>query len=131
LYVYCGDFVFSLWFLTGSPKGPSDYEASVVSPHTTSPLIDTVVPPPRSSPDLTPFVEGDVSPIPAIMHPLQPIIEEVVTPVQSLVNPTLPEESDASFNHIINIHDPAPSEQERVFLSPIPLPPSFEEITFG
>jgi hypothetical protein len=64
------------------------------------------------------------------MHPLQPIIEEVVTPVQSLVNPTLPEESDASFNHIVNIPNPAPSEQERVFLSPSPLPPGFEEITF-
>jgi hypothetical protein len=43
------------------------------------------------------------------MHPLQPRIEEVVVPVQSLVNPTLIVEGDASFNHVINIPDPAPS----------------------
>jgi hypothetical protein len=44
------------------------------------------------------------------MHPLQPKIEEVVTPLQSLVNPTLLAGSDASFNHVIIILDPAPSK---------------------
>jgi hypothetical protein len=94
----------------GSPKGPSDSEASVVSPHPVSPLIDVVVTPLQLSPDLTPIFEGDVSPTPVIMHPLQPSIEEVVIPVQSLVNPTLLVEGDASFNHVINIPNPSPSE---------------------
>ena len=94
----------------GSPKGPSDLEAFVVSPHPISPFIDTVVTLLQCSPDHTPVVEGDVSPIPVIMHPLQPRIEEVVVPMQALVNTNLLLEADASFNHVINIHDPAPSE---------------------
>jgi hypothetical protein len=114
----------------GSPKGPSDYEASVVSPHLVSPFIDTVVILSQSSPDLTPVVEGDVSHITVTMHPLQPIIEEVVVLVQYLVNPTLLVGSDVSFNHVVNIPDPTPSERESVLLSPSPLPLSFEEITF-
>jgi hypothetical protein len=113
----------------GSPKGPSDSKASMVSPHLV-PSIDMKVTSLQSSLDHTPILEGDVSLIPVTLHPLQPRIEEVVVPVQSLVNPTLPVESDASFDHVIIIPDPAPSEQERVFLSPSPLPPSFEEITF-
>jgi hypothetical protein len=44
------------------------------------------------------------------MHPLQPIMEEVATTMQSLVNPTLPEENDATFNHVINISHLPPSE---------------------
>jgi hypothetical protein len=40
----------------GSPKIPSDSKASMVSPHTTSPLIISVVPSTQSSPNLTPFV---------------------------------------------------------------------------
>jgi hypothetical protein len=40
-------------------------------------------------------------------------------------------EGDASFNHIVNIFDNAPSEHERVFLSPIALPPSLEEVPFN
>jgi hypothetical protein len=54
-----------------SPKGPSNFETSVVSPHPVPLLIDMVL----SSPDLTPIVEGDVSPIPIAMHPLQPRIK--------------------------------------------------------
>jgi hypothetical protein len=56
----------------GSPKGPSDSEASVVSPHTTSPLIDMVVTPLQSSPDLTPIVKGDslLSPLLCILFNL-------------------------------------------------------------
>jgi hypothetical protein len=102
----------------------------VVSPNLFSPLIDMEVILLQSSPDLTPVVEGDVFPIPIISNPLQPRIEEVVVLVQSLVNPNLLVGSDASFNHVVSIPDPAPSEQERVLLSPIPLPLSFEEIQF-
>jgi hypothetical protein len=58
------------WF---SPEGPLGSEVSVVSPHPVSPLIDMTVMPLQSSPDHTPIVEGDVSPIPVIMHPLQPM----------------------------------------------------------
>jgi hypothetical protein len=94
----------------GSPKSPSDSETSLVSPHTTSPLITSVVPPPQSPPDLASFFESEASPTPVTMHPLQPIIEEVATPVQSLVNPTLLEESDVPLSHVINIPNPTPSE---------------------
>jgi len=102
----------------------------MVSPHTTSSLIISVVPPTQSSPDLTPFVKGEVSLSPITMHPLQPIIEEVATLVQSLVNPTLPEESDAPFSHVINIPNPPPSERERFILPPNALPPSPDKVPF-
>jgi hypothetical protein len=82
----------------------------MVSTHTTSPLIISVVPLTQSSPDLTAFVKGEESLAPVTMHSLQPIIEEVATPVQSLVNPTLPKESDAPFSHVINIPNPSPSK---------------------
>jgi hypothetical protein len=59
----------------GSPKIPSDSKASMVSPHTTSSLIISVVPPTKSSPDLTPFVKGEVSLAPFTMHRLQSIPE--------------------------------------------------------
>jgi hypothetical protein len=62
----------------GSTKSPSNSEASVVSLHTTSPLIISMVPPMQSYPDLTPFVKGEASLAPFVMHPLQPIMEEVV-----------------------------------------------------
>jgi hypothetical protein len=65
------------------------------------------------------------------MHPLQPIIEEVATLVQSLVNPTLHEESDAPFNHVINIPNPPPFERERFILSPNVLPPSPNKVPFN
>jgi hypothetical protein len=74
---------------SGSPKSPSNSEASVVSLHTTSPLFVSMVPSTQFSPDLTPFVKGEASLTPITMHPLQPIMEQVATPVQSLVNPTL------------------------------------------
>jgi hypothetical protein len=114
----------------GSPKGPLDSEASVFSPHTAPPLINMVVTLLQSPLELTPVFEGDASPIPVDMHLHQPRIEEVVTPVQSLASPNLLMESDASFDHVVIILDPAPSEQERVFLSPSPLPLGFEEINF-
>jgi hypothetical protein len=44
------------------------------------------------------------------MHPLQPRIEEVVVLMQSMGNPTLLVDGDPSFDHVINILDPAPSE---------------------
>jgi hypothetical protein len=94
----------------GSPKIPSDSEASMVSPHTTSPFIILVVPPTQSSPNLTPFVKGEEPLSPVTMHPLQPIIKEVAAPMQSLVNHSLPEESDAPFSHVINIPNPPPSQ---------------------
>jgi hypothetical protein len=100
----------------------------MVSLHTTSPLIISVVPPMQSSPDLTPFVKGEASFAPVTMHPLQPIIEEVVAPVQSLVNPNLPKENDAPFTHVINISNPPPFERERFILPPNSLPPSPDEV---
>jgi hypothetical protein len=81
----------------------------VVSPHLV-PMIDMVVTPLQSSLDLTPIVKGGVFPIPITMHPFQSGIEEVIIPMKYLVNPTLLEESDASFDHFINIPDPTPSE---------------------
>jgi hypothetical protein len=115
----------------GSPKSPSNSEASVVSLHTTSPLIISVVPPTQYSPNLTPFVKGEASLAPITMHPLQPIIEEVATPMQSLVIPTLPEENDAPFIHVINISNPPPSEQERFILPLNALPPSPDKVPFN
>jgi hypothetical protein len=38
--------------------------------------------------------------------------------------------SEASFDHVINISSPVPSEQERVLLSPSTLPPSLREVPF-
>jgi hypothetical protein len=99
----------------GSPKGPSNSEASVVSPHLV-PLIDMTIISLQSSLDQKPILEGDVPLIPITLHPLQYRIEEVVVPVKSLVNPNLLVESDASFDHVINIPDPAPFEQERFFI---------------
>jgi hypothetical protein len=64
------------------------------------------------------------------MHPIQPMVEEVVVPMQYPVNPTLLLEGDASFNHVIIISSTAPSEQERVLLSPSTLPPSPGEVPF-
>jgi hypothetical protein len=54
----------------GSPESLSYYEAYVVSLHTTSPLIVSVVPPMQSSPNVTPFVKGEVALAPITMHPL-------------------------------------------------------------
>jgi hypothetical protein len=47
-----------------------------------------------------------------------------------LVNPTLPLEGDASFTHVISISSTAPSEQERILLSPSTLPSSPGEVPF-
>jgi hypothetical protein len=101
----------------GTPKGTSDSEAFVVSPHSVSPFINMVVILLQSSPDLTPVVRV-MCPLSLLLaHPLQPIVKEVVLPVQSLVNPTLLVEVDASFNHVFSIIDPAPFELE-IFFSP-------------
>jgi len=105
-------------------------EVSMVSPNLVSPLIHTTVMPLQSSPDHTPFVEGDVSHILVIKHPLQPMVEEVDVPVQSMVNQTLLMEGDASFNHVFIIHYSATFEQERVILSLSTLPSSLEEVSF-
>jgi hypothetical protein len=94
----------------GSPKIPLNFETPMVPPHTTSPLMIPVVSPPRFSSDLTPSMEGEVSPAPITMHPLQPIIEEVTTPVPFMVKQTLPEKSDAPSSHITNIPSLPPSE---------------------
>jgi hypothetical protein len=102
----------------------------MVSPHPMSPLIGIAVMLLQSYLEDTPVIEGEVSPISVIVHPLQPRIEEVFVPVQSLVNPTLLVECDESFNHVINIPDKTPSEQEIFFLSPSTPPPSPEEIPF-
>jgi hypothetical protein len=54
----------------GSPKSPSNSEASMVSLHTTYPLIISVVPPMQYSSYLTPFVKGEASLAPVTIHPL-------------------------------------------------------------
>jgi hypothetical protein len=113
----------------GLPKGLSNSKESMVSPHIV-PLIDITATPLQSSLDHNPIFKGDLSPIPIILHPLQPRIEEMVVPMKSLVNPTPFAEGDASFNHVVNIPDLAPSERERALLSSNPLPPGFEETTF-
>jgi hypothetical protein len=113
-----------------SPKGPSYSEVSVVSPHLVSLLIDMTTMLPQSSPEHTPVVEGDVSPIPIIMHPLQPRVEEVVIPVKPLVNPNLFLEGDVFFNHVVNIPDTAPYEQEIFLLSSSTLPSIPGDIPF-
>jgi hypothetical protein len=95
----------------GSPKSPLDFETSLVSPHTTSTFVTSVVPPPQSPPDLASFFESEASLSPITMDPLQPIIEEVATPVQYIVNPTLLEEGDVPLSHVINIPNPTPSQQ--------------------
>jgi hypothetical protein len=115
----------------GFPKGPSDSEASVVSPHLVPPLIEMEVTPLQYSPDLTPVFEGDVSPIPVVMHPLQIIIEEVVVPVQYLVDPTHLMGTNSSFNHVIIILDPTPYEREICILSLSVLPPSPKKVPFN
>jgi hypothetical protein len=53
----------------GSPKGPLDSEAFIVSPHPVSLSIDTTVMTLQSSIDQTPIFMGDVSTIPIILHP--------------------------------------------------------------
>jgi hypothetical protein len=50
--------------------------------------------------------------------------------MQYSINPTLPLEGVASFNHVINISTNAPSDQERVLLSPSTLPPSPGKVPF-
>jgi hypothetical protein len=116
-----------VWF---SIRGPSVSEASMVSPHPVSPLIDMKIMPMQSYPNNTPIFEGDAYLDVFSMHPIQSRVEEVVTPVQSLVNPTLLLEGDASFNHVVSIFYTIPSEQERVLLSLSTLPPSPEEVPF-
>jgi hypothetical protein len=58
----------------GSPKGHSNFEASVGSPHLVPSLIDTTVIPLQYSPDHTHIFKVDLSPIHVILHPLQPRI---------------------------------------------------------
>jgi len=101
------------WF---SPGALSASEASLVSPHFVSPLIDMTVMLMQSYPEHTPIVKGYVSPSPIDMHPIQLGVEEVVTPVKYMVNPTLLLECDASFNHFVIISGIVPSEQDRVLL---------------
>jgi hypothetical protein len=76
----------------------------------------------QSSTDTTPIFWGDASLVTVITHPIQPMVEEVVVPMKSLVNLTLLFKGDASFNYVVIIPDRAPSEQERVLLSPSTLP---------
>jgi hypothetical protein len=102
----------------------------MVSLHTTSPLIVSVVPMRQYSPNLTPFVKDEAPLAPVNMHPLHPIIEEVATLVQYLVNPTLLEYNDAPFSHVINISNPPPSKQERFILPLNSLPPSPDKVHF-
>jgi hypothetical protein len=71
-----------------------------------------------------------VSHVLVVTHPIQPTVEDVVVPMQFPVNPTLPLEGDASFNHVVSISSTAPSEKERVLLSPSTLPSSLGEVPF-
>jgi len=103
---------------------------SLVSSHTASPLITSVIPPPRSPPEIASLFEGEESLSPITMHHLQPIIEEVATPMQSLVNPTLLEESNAPLSHVIKIPNPTPSEREKFILPSNTLPPSPDKVPY-
>jgi hypothetical protein len=113
-----------------SPKIPSDSKTTMISIHTSPPLMVSVVLPLRFSSDLTPFAEGEASLAPVTMHPLRPIIEEVTTPVQSLVELTLSEKNDAPSSHVINISSLLPSKQEGFILPPNILPLSPDEVPF-
>ena len=56
--------------------------------------------------------------------------KEVTLPMQSSVNPTLLLEGDASFDHVLSISSPIPSEQGSILLSPSTLPPSPRVVSF-
>jgi hypothetical protein len=56
--------------------------------------------------------------------------KEVTLSMQSLVNPTLLLEGDVSFDHVLSISIPVPSEQGRIPLSLSMLPPSPRVVSF-
>jgi hypothetical protein len=106
-------------YLVGNPL-PLGVDA-YIDPVVSNPVQPTIVSM-QSSMDTTPIFWGDASLVIVIMHPIQPMVEEVLLLVQYLVNLTLLFEGDASFNHVVIILDPAPSEEEIVLLSPSTLP---------
>jgi hypothetical protein len=79
--------------------------------------VEEVVVPMKSSIDTTLLLESDKS-------------KEVAPPMQSLVSPTLLLEGDASFDHVLSISSPIPSEQGSIPLSSSTLPPSPRVVSF-
>jgi hypothetical protein len=75
----------------------------------------------QDSTDITPIFGGDASLNLVVSHPIQPMVEEVVMPMILVI---------CLLYHVLNISSPAPSEQERVLISPGTLPPSVGEIPF-
>jgi hypothetical protein len=84
----------------------------------------------QSSTDTTPIFGGDASLDLVVSHPIQPMVEEVVTSMQFSVDPSLLVLVLYLLYHVISISSTAPSEQERVLLSPSTLPPSLGEVPF-
>jgi hypothetical protein len=85
--------ILQMW---GSPKGPSGFQASMVSQHFVPSLVDTTVMSMQSSVD-TPFPLGVDAPLDLVFsHPIQPMVEEVVISMQYSIDPTLLSESDKS-----------------------------------
>jgi len=55
-------------------------------------------------------------------------LDTTIMPIKSSPDTTAILRSEASFDHVIYIYSPVPSEQERVFLSLSMLPPSLREV---
>jgi hypothetical protein len=102
--------------------------------------------------DDTPFFWGNAPLDLVVSHPIQPMVEEVVISMQYSIDPTLLLKSEKSKEavapmqflvdpglmvlvlyllcHVLFIFSTSPSEQERVLLFSISLPPSFYEVPF-
>jgi hypothetical protein len=63
-------------------------------------------------------------------HFVSPLNDMKIMSMQSSPDPTPVLRSETSFDHVINISSPTPSEQERDLLSSSNLPPSLGEVPF-
>jgi hypothetical protein len=95
-----------------------DASLDLVISHPIQPMVEEVVMPMQYSTDPTLLLESDKS-------------KEVTLLMQSFVNPTLLLGGDASFDHVLRISSPIPSEQGRITLSMSTLPPSPIMVSFG
>jgi hypothetical protein len=126
----------------------SDVSLDLVVSHLAQPTIVLM----QYSTDNTPIFWGDAPLDLVVSHPIQPMVEEVVVSMQYSINPTLLLESEKSKEvvapmqflvdptllvlvlyllcHVLRISSTSPSEQERVLLFSISLPPSPDEVPF-
>jgi hypothetical protein len=131
-----------------SPMFGGDVSLDLVVLHLVQPVVVSM----QSSIDTSPMFGGDAPLDLVVPHPIQPMVEEVVMLMQSLVEPTLLLESHESKGavtsmqfsvdpallvlvlyllcHFLSISSLTPSEQERVLLFPISLPPTLDEVLF-